>query len=241
MDAAELRARLAARDGTVPEFPEDALAAPATSDDVAGLADGPLVAAAVLVPIVHGPTPGILLTKRTATLSSHAGQVAFPGGRIDPGEGVVEAALREAREEVGLPADLVEVTGRLPDYLTGSGFRISPVIGLLAPGFVPVPGGRGGGGGIRAAAVRAARPLGAGAAAGGVEGQGPRVLGVAAHQALHLGRHGGDPGAPGAPAARGGGLMFRLGEAFWPWRRSWRSCCCMASSTAGCRAAAPCC
>ena len=139
MDAAELRARLAARDGTVPEFPEDALAAPATSDDVAGLADRTLVAAAVLVPIVHGPVPGILLTKRTATLSSHAGQVAFPGGRIDPGEGVVEAALREAREEVGLPADLVEVTGRLPDYLTGSGFRISPVIGLLAPGFVPVP------------------------------------------------------------------------------------------------------
>ncbi len=139
MDAAELRARLAERDGTVPELPGDALAAPATSDDVAGLADRPLVAAAVLVPIVHGPAPGILLTKRTSTLSSHAGQVAFPGGRIDEGESVVEAALREAREEVGLTADLVEVTGRLPDYLTGSGFRISPVVGLLAPGFMPVP------------------------------------------------------------------------------------------------------
>ena len=139
MDAAELRARLAERDGTVPALPGDALAAPATSDDVAGLTDRALVAAAVLVPIVHGAMPGILLTKRTSTLSSHAGQVAFPGGRIDPGESAVEAALREAREEVGLPAALVEVTGQLPDYVTGTGFRISPVVGLLAPGFVPVP------------------------------------------------------------------------------------------------------
>ena len=139
MDIAELRARLSVRDGTVPEFPGDALAAPATRDDMADLAERRLVAAAVLVPIVHGPTPGILLTKRSAALSSHPGQVAFPGGRIDPGETPVEAALREAREEVGLPADLVEVTGRLPDYVTGTGYHISPVIGLLAPGFVPVP------------------------------------------------------------------------------------------------------
>ena len=139
MDLAELRARLAERDGTVPELPGDALAAPATSDDMADLAQRKLVAAAVLVPIVHGAAPGILLTKRSAALSSHAGQVAFPGGRLDPGEDAVTAALREAREEVGLPAELVEVTGRLPDYVTGTGFCISPVIGLLAPGFVPVP------------------------------------------------------------------------------------------------------
>ncbi len=139
MDAAELRARLSGRDGTVPDLPGDALAAPATSDDVADLSTHSLVAAAVLVPIVHGATPGILLTRRSAALSSHPGQVAFPGGRIDAGEGPVEAALREAREEVGLPADLVEVTGRLPDYVTGSGFRISPIVGLLAPGFIPVP------------------------------------------------------------------------------------------------------
>ena len=144
MELAELRARLASRarldfDGTVPSTSADALAAPATSDDMADLAAGPVKPAAVLVPVIFGAEPGILLTKRTSTLSTHAGQVAFPGGRMDPGEDAVTTALREAREEVGLPADLVEVTGQLPDYMTGTGFRISPVVGLLAPGFVPVP------------------------------------------------------------------------------------------------------
>ncbi len=139
MEVADLRARLAGRDGTVPATPADALALPVTSDDAADLATGPIKPAAVLVPIIFGAQPGILLTKRTSTLSTHAGQVAFPGGRIDPGEDAVTAALREAREEVGLPAGLVELTGQLPDYMTGTGFRITPVVGLLAPGFVPVP------------------------------------------------------------------------------------------------------
>ena len=138
MDIGDLRARLVSRDGTVPSMPGDAFAEPATRDDTADLGPRTIRPAAVLVPIIHGPNPGILLTKRSATLSSHAGQVAFPGGRIDPGEGAVEAALREAEEEVGLPPHLVEVTGQLPDYLTGTGFRITPIIGLLAPGFVPV-------------------------------------------------------------------------------------------------------
>ena len=139
MELSELRARLAGRDGTVPAVSADALASLATSDDIADLATRPLVPAAVLVGIIHGRDPGILLTKRTSTLSSHAGQVAFPGGRIDAGEDALAAALREAQEEVGLPSDLVEVTGRLPDYVTGTGFRITPVIGLLSPGFVPAP------------------------------------------------------------------------------------------------------
>ena len=139
MELSELRARLAGRDGTVPAVSADALASLATSDDIADLATRPLVPAAVLVGIIHGREPGILLTKRTSTLSSHAGQVAFPGGRIDAGEDALTAALREAQEEVGLPSDLVEVTGWLPDYVTGTGFRITPVIGLLSPGFVPVP------------------------------------------------------------------------------------------------------
>ncbi len=139
MDLADLRARLAERDGTVPELPTDAVALAVTPGTVAGLERGRLVASAVLVPIIHSPAPGILLTKRTATLSSHAGQVAFPGGRMDPGETATHAALREAEEEVGLPPHLVEVIGRLPDRVTGTGFRISPIIGLVAPGFVPVP------------------------------------------------------------------------------------------------------
>lgn len=137
MRLAELRARLAGQDGTVPSEPEDAF--PATSDDMADIAAGPARPAAVLVPIIHGAEPAILLTKRSAALSSHPGQVAFPGGRIEPGEDAVTAALREAHEEVGLPAELIEVTGQLPDYMTGTGFRITPVVGLLAPGFVPVP------------------------------------------------------------------------------------------------------
>ena len=90
--------------------------------------------AAVLVPIIHGPAPGVLLTKRTGTLSSHAGQVAFPGGRIEPGDATVEAAaLREAWEEIGLAATDVELAGRLPDYVTGTGFKVHPVLGLLPP------------------------------------------------------------------------------------------------------------
>jgi len=106
-----------------------------SSDDAADLIDTPLVLAAVLVPFVLGTTPGVLLTKRTAHLSKHAGQVSFPGGRMDPEDISPEAAaLREAQEEIGLHPDRVEITGRLPDYVTGTGYCITPVIGLLSPG-----------------------------------------------------------------------------------------------------------
>jgi 8-oxo-dGTP pyrophosphatase MutT (NUDIX family) len=134
VELSELRARLGAEGRT----PAEVIATPATSDDAQDLVDRPLVAAAVLVPVIHGPVPGVLLTRRAATLSSHAGQVAFPGGRIDPGETPEQAALREAHEEIGLSANLVELTGRLPDYVTGTGFLVTPVVGLLEPGFVPV-------------------------------------------------------------------------------------------------------
>ncbi len=96
---------------------------------------GPLVPAAVLVPFVMGPAPGVLLTRRCATLSSHAGQVSFPGGRIDEGDPSPEAAaLREAREEIALDPRHVEMVGRLEDYVTGTGYRITPVLGLLPQG-----------------------------------------------------------------------------------------------------------
>lgn len=96
---------------------------------------GPLVPAAVLVPFVMGPAPGVLLTRRCAHLSSHAGQVSFPGGRIEAQDASPEAAaLREAHEEIALDPRQVEMVGRLEDYVTGTGYRITPVLGLLPDG-----------------------------------------------------------------------------------------------------------
>jgi 8-oxo-dGTP pyrophosphatase MutT (NUDIX family) len=99
------------------------------------------VHAAVLVPLVtraQGLT--VMLTRRTAHLNNHAGQISFPGGRCEPDDAdAVAAALREAREEVGLASQHVEVLGALPDYLTGTGFRVTPVVGLVHPPFSVKP------------------------------------------------------------------------------------------------------
>ncbi len=93
-------------------------------------------AAAVLVPLVdHDDELRVLLTERAADLRHHAGQISFPGGRIEPSDdGAVAAALREAHEEIGLPADAVEVVGYLPDHLIVSGFRVTPVVSFVRPG-----------------------------------------------------------------------------------------------------------
>jgi 8-oxo-dGTP pyrophosphatase MutT (NUDIX family) len=94
--------------------------------------------AAVLVPLVDRPEGmSVLLTQRTPHLTAHAGQISFPGGRIEADDAdATAAALRETEEEVGLPRDRVSVVGRLDTYLTGTGFEITPIVGILAP---PLP------------------------------------------------------------------------------------------------------
>lgn len=94
--------------------------------------------AAVLVPLVlHGHGEGgltVLLTRRTDHLHDHPGQISFPGGGMEASDVSAEAAaLRETEEEIGLPPERVEIIGRLPDYLTGTGFRVTPVVGLSRP------------------------------------------------------------------------------------------------------------
>jgi 8-oxo-dGTP pyrophosphatase MutT (NUDIX family) len=104
-------------------------------DDIANLK-----IAAVLVPIIDAPEPRILLTVRREDMRSHAGQVAFPGGRLDPeDDGPIEGALREAWEEIGLPPDRVDVIGTARAYATGSGYLITPVVGVIPEGLELVP------------------------------------------------------------------------------------------------------
>jgi 8-oxo-dGTP pyrophosphatase MutT (NUDIX family) len=93
--------------------------------------------AAVLVPVIHRePEATLLFTQRTGALRAHAGQISFPGGRIDPEDsGPEEAALREAGEEIGLEPEFIETVGRGPDYLTGSGYHVALVVALVRPGF----------------------------------------------------------------------------------------------------------
>ena len=97
--------------------------------------------AAVLVPLVdRAGGMSVLLTQRTAHLSAHAGQISFPGGRIETSDrDATEAALREAEEEVGLTRDHVTVIGRLDTYVTGTGFEIPPMVGIISVPFPLIP------------------------------------------------------------------------------------------------------
>lgn len=99
------------------------------------LKSGELVTpAAVLVAVVERAEPTVILTLRTDTVRRHAGQISFPGGRIDPGDaGPVAAALREADEEIGLPRSAVEVIGIADQYRTVTGYQVTPVIGVVPP------------------------------------------------------------------------------------------------------------
>jgi 8-oxo-dGTP pyrophosphatase MutT (NUDIX family) len=93
--------------------------------------------AAVLIPLVdRGQELTVLLTHRSSELKHHAGQISFPGGRLEPGDdNAIAAALRETEEEIGLRREFIEVIGCLPDHVVISGYRVTPVVGLVSPGF----------------------------------------------------------------------------------------------------------
>ncbi|HEY1460076.1 MAG TPA: CoA pyrophosphatase [Casimicrobiaceae bacterium] len=103
--------------------------------------EGELKPAAVLVPLVNRPQGlTVLLTQRSAELPDHAGQISFPGGRVEPDDPDIEhAALRETEEEIGLTRERVGVLGRLADYETVTGYRVTPVVGWVEPPFVLEP------------------------------------------------------------------------------------------------------
>ena len=102
--------------------------------------DGAGVPAAVLGAVTEQAAPGVVLTLRPEALPKDSGQISFPGGRLDPGDaGVVEAALREAEEEIGLPPSAVELVGIADRYRTITGFEVTPVIGVVPPGLALTP------------------------------------------------------------------------------------------------------
>lgn len=96
-------------------------------------------AAAVLIAITNRSEPGVILTVRRDHLRTHAGQIAFPGGRVDPGEEPVGAALREAQEELGLDPALVDLVGCLDDYRTVTGYLVTPAVGVVPPDLALTP------------------------------------------------------------------------------------------------------
>jgi 8-oxo-dGTP pyrophosphatase MutT (NUDIX family) len=128
--AERLRASLSATQGTAVPY----------ANDMRRAVEGAGTPAAVLIAITDRPEPGLILTQRPDTMRQHAGQVAFPGGRVDPEDyDVIAAALREADEEIALAPTAVEVIGAINTYRTVTGFDITPVVGVIAPDLALVP------------------------------------------------------------------------------------------------------
>lgn len=123
--------------GTLAERLRRLLALPAAeppiTGDLADIAGANPIPAAVLVAITDRPDPGLVLTVRRDDMRTHAGQVAFPGGRIDAGESAIQAAIREADEELGLDPDKVEPIAAVDPYRTVTGFLVTPVIAVIPP------------------------------------------------------------------------------------------------------------
>ena len=134
LDVAGLRERLKRTPPAFSVYGDDAVGSEEASLK-AGRSSPALTPAAVLVPIVdHRSGLTVIFTKRTTHLKAHSGQVSFPGGRAEPEDPTPEfTALREAQEEIGLALERVEVLARLPEYRTRTGFRVTPVVGLLTP------------------------------------------------------------------------------------------------------------
>jgi 8-oxo-dGTP pyrophosphatase MutT (NUDIX family) len=130
LDLAEIRRRLAAAPRS--------LAASALAGDLGAAAErAALIPASVLVPIVaRRESLTVLFTRRTAHLRAHSGQISFPGGRVEPQDaGPAATALRETQEEIGLAPDRIELIGTLSEYHTRTGYRITPIVGVVAPPF----------------------------------------------------------------------------------------------------------
>ena len=110
--------------------------------DDAGFAPPEIRPAAVLIAVTDRAEPGVILTHRPQDMRAHAGQVAFPGGKLDPGEDAVQAALREAHEELGINELNVRIIGASDRYVTGTGYDVTPVLALIPPDLpiVPNPG-----------------------------------------------------------------------------------------------------
>ncbi len=136
LTAAELRARFAVHQPGIRAFSSERVRGDHLLDPNVKLPPG-LIPAAVLAPLVERATGfQVLLTQRTPHLSAHAGQISLPGGRIEPDDkDAVQAALRETEEEIGLSPARIEVLGRLDTYVTGTGYEIVPVVGLVTGPF----------------------------------------------------------------------------------------------------------